>query len=65
MKERQWRVQRTSLQQSHSQMRWDLAYQCLLKWEQTLKTKPQQEARDESSHLRPCINTGTGRDTDS
>ncbi len=61
-----WSVYRRDLPQPDGQRRWDLAYQCLLKWAQamnqqeTSQIRDQQEAHDESSHLRTRIHLATG-----
>lgn len=64
---RQWKVQRTLLKHSEGQRRWDIAYQRLLQWTQEVADVPDQdialiitqEAKDESRHLRPCLDLTT------
>jgi len=62
-----WTIQRTTLLREDAQLRWDLAYQCLLKWAQmtaVCQVRLGQEAQDENSDICPGIHAGTGRDPD-
>jgi hypothetical protein len=59
--QQQWVIRRTSSQSFDAQRRWDLAYQCLLKWSQAMREK---EISDESRPLRPSINPASGRGRD-
>lgn len=65
-----WNVYRRTLPQPGGQRRWDLAYQCLLKWAQamsqqeTSRIRNQQEVHDASGHLRARIDLATGPDPD-
>ena len=59
--QRQWVIRRTSRPAPDTQKRWDLAYQCLLKWSQAMREK---EMSDESRPLRPSINPASGRGGD-
>ena len=47
---REWNVQRSCVGQPDGQYRWDLAYQCLLKWAK--QSSPTQEVQNESGTLR-------------
>ena len=61
MIERKWAVRRKAIPQEDAHLKWDLAYQCLLKWAQTkqvIQAQQDQEVHDESSHLCPRINAG-------
>jgi hypothetical protein len=65
----EWTVHRRTVAQIDGQRRWDMAYQCLLKWAQaagqeTLPTQVPQEAHDESCDLRPCIDPTAGSNAD-
>jgi hypothetical protein len=65
----EWTVHRRTTEQMDGQRRWDMAYQCLLKWAQaaeqeTLPTQIQQEAHDESSNLCPRIDPTAGSNSD-
>lgn len=65
----EWTVHRRTVQQADGQHRWDLAYQCLLRWAQTarqetLSVQTQQEAHHESSDLRSGIDTAAGAGPD-
>jgi hypothetical protein len=59
MKQRQWTVQRKTIPKEDAQIKWDLAYQCLLKWAQKREISQEQEVQDESSDLRQGINART------
>ena len=59
--QRQWIIRRTSSEITDAQRRWDLAYQCLLKWSQTMREK---ETDDESSDLRQGVDAAPGRRPD-
>lgn len=55
---REWKLQRSWLEQADGQRRWDHAYQCLLRWAQETGSSaplllPPQEVSDESSALHP------------
>jgi hypothetical protein len=60
---RTWKVGRTLVQRSDAQRRWDIAYQRLLQWTNEVSGVPAegtrlnttQEVKDESCHLRPCL----------
>ena len=41
MKPRRWEIHREMVPQTDGQRRWDLAYQCLLKWGKGTKAIPQ------------------------
>lgn len=62
----QWTIQRKMEPQKDGQRRWDLVYQCLLRWAQTNTSEhpncTQQEAPNESRDLRTCLDTRTSRD---
>jgi hypothetical protein len=65
----EWTVRRQIAEQANGQRRWDLAYQCLLRWAQTMRQEPlstqnQQEAHHESSDLRAGIDPAAGPDSD-
>jgi hypothetical protein len=65
----EWTVHRRTAEQVDGQRRWDLAYQCLLKWAQaagqeTLPTPTQQEAHDESRDLCTGIDPAAGSNSD-
>jgi hypothetical protein len=67
--EQEWRIHREAVPYVDGQRRWDLAYQCLLRWATTtrreiLPVQTQQEARDESSDLCPSVDPKTGADPD-
>lgn len=61
---RKYEVQRTKVNRSDGQRRWDIAYQRLLQWATEVTEVPDagtalimtQEVKDESRHLRSCIN---------
>ena len=60
-----WIVSRQTVQQTGGQRRWDLTYQCLLRWAQTAGREEgliqaQQEVCYESSNLRSGIDTEAG-----
>ena len=64
---RSWNVDRQITPQPDGQMRWDLAFQCLLKWAQTeppLCRGTKETTTHENRHLRPSIDTGTAANTD-
>jgi hypothetical protein len=63
----EWIIHRRTVEQTDGQRRWDLAYQCLLRWAQaarqgTSSVETQQEAHHESSDLCSSIDptAGTG-----
>lgn len=65
----EWNVHREVVQYSDGQRRWDLAYQCLLRWatatrQETSSIQAQQEARDESSHVCSSVDPKTGANPD-
>ena len=62
--EHQWRIRRAMHERSDGQAKWDMAYQCLLKWAQATRNTQTQEGQDESSHIRPCVNVRAGREAD-
>ena len=62
----EWRVHRQVVEYTDAQRRWDLAYQCLLRWargmgQESLSIQTQQEASDESSNLCASIDPAAGR----
>lgn len=59
--EKQWQVQRTMIARKDAQLRWDLAYQCLLKWRRGVNASQRQEVGNESRNIRPSVNSNTGR----
>jgi len=63
MKQHQWKIQRQAVPKENSQRKWDLAYQCLLKWAQTI-TIWDQEVQNESCNLCASINARTSRNPD-
>jgi hypothetical protein len=56
--QQQWEIRRTSHHTTDAQRRWDLAYQCLLKWSQMMR---EQEKTNESRDLRQSIHTKSSR----
>lgn len=65
----EWRIHREVVPQADGQRRWDLAYQCLLKWATTtrqeiLPVQTQQEAGDESGNLCARVDPKTGTNPD-
>jgi len=60
----EWNIHRQIAPQGDGQRRWDLTYQCLLKWAQTAATQRNQEADHASSDLCPRINPTPGSDPD-
>jgi hypothetical protein len=64
MKE-QWQVTRTTIGRPDGYQRWDLAYQCLLKWAQTSPAQlNEQEAHShENRDLHAGLDPRTGRNT--
>jgi uncharacterized protein (UPF0548 family) len=61
----EWNIQRKTIQQKQGQHRWDLAYQCLLKWAQSGNQKVscvqnQEEVLDESGVIHKSIDSETG-----
>ena len=65
MKSETWKIHREVKEQTDGQRRWDLAYQCLLKWGKELNQSPnQQEVSHEDSHLRTSINSTAGPNPD-
>ena len=67
--EQEWTVHREVVPYADGQRRWDLAYQCLLKWSTTMRQETssiqtQQEACDESGNLCPSVDPTTSADPD-
>jgi hypothetical protein len=65
----EWTVRRQTVAQVDGQRRWDLAYQCLLRWAQTmgqemLPIQAQQEAHHESRDLCPSVDATASPDSD-
>jgi hypothetical protein len=65
----EWIVRRQMVAQVDGQRRWDLAYQCLLRWAQTMRQEmlpiqAHQEAHHESRDLCPGIDPTAGPDSD-
>jgi hypothetical protein len=60
----QWQVKRTTIGKQDGHHRWDLAYQCLLKWAQTCPARPdpQETHHHENSDLHAGLDPRTGRD---
>lgn len=63
MKQRQWKIQRQAVPKENAHRKWDLAYQCLLKWAQ-VTTIRDQEVRNENCDLCASINPRTSRNPD-
>lgn len=63
MKQRQWKIQRQAVPKENAQRKWDLAYQCLLKWAQ-VTTIQDQEVRNENCDICASINARTSRNPD-
>jgi len=63
MKQHQWKIQRQAIPKENAQRKWDLAYQCLLKWAQETTTR-EQEAQNESCDLCASINARSSRNPD-
>ncbi len=63
MKQPQWIIQRQAVPKENAQRKWDLAYQCLLKWAQAITIRDQ-EVRNESCDLCASINARTSRNPD-
>ena len=66
---RAWTVQRSWLEQTNGQRRWDHAYQCLLRWAQETGASrpsllPSQEVSDESSTVHPGSDDPSTTDAD-
>jgi hypothetical protein len=64
-----WIVNRQIAQQMDGQRRWDLAYQCLLRWAQAASheeasTQAQQEVYHESSNLCSGVDAKTSPSSD-
>jgi hypothetical protein len=59
--QQRWTVQRICIEATDAQRRWDLAYQCLLKWSQETREK---ETGNESRDLRQSIDPAPGRRPD-
>jgi hypothetical protein len=59
--EQDWMIHRQIVEQAEAQRRWDLVYQCLLKWskEKSIDSKPE-EADHESGDLCTGVNTASG-----
>ena len=65
----EWTVRRQTVAQVYGQRRWDLAYQCLLRWAQTmgqemLPIQAHQEAHHESRDLCPSVDATASPDSD-
>jgi hypothetical protein len=63
MKQHKWRIQRQGVPKENAQRKWDLAYQCLLKWAKA-KAILDQEVQNENRDLRSCINARSSRNSD-
>jgi hypothetical protein len=63
MKQHKWRIQRRAVPKENAQRKWDLAYQCLLKWAQATAIR-NQEVQNESRDLCACINARSSRNSD-
>lgn len=61
MKQHKWSIQRQVVPKENVQRKWDLAYQCLLKWAKAIRD---QEVQNESRDLRSCINARSSRNSD-
>lgn len=65
MKPQVWKISRKTVPETDGQRRWDLAYQCLLKWGKVTEQIPDcQEASHESSHVCPGFDPTTSTDAD-
>jgi hypothetical protein len=63
----EWTVHRQTIQQIDGQRRWDLAYQCLLKWARVTKQEQVsllQEANHESGNLYSSFDQPPDADPD-
>ena len=66
----EWTIHRQTTARRDGQRRWDLAYQCLLKWAEVARQESlsnpitRQEVLDASSHVCTSIDDGAGRSTD-
>ena len=65
----EWIIHRRMVQQVDGQRRWDLTYQCLLRWakaarQETSTIERKQEAHDESGYLCSSIDPAAGADPD-
>lgn len=65
----EWRIQRRTVAQADGQRRWDLTYQCLLRWAHQAQAPPAplpqtQEEQNESGTVCACINATAGADAD-
>jgi hypothetical protein len=67
--EQEWIVRRQTVAQVDGQRRWDLAYQCLLRWTQTMRQEmlpiqTHQEAHYESRDLCPGVDPTASPNSD-
>ena len=65
----EWRIRREVVPYADGQRRWDLDYQCLLRWvattrQEILSVQTRQEARDEGNDLCPSVGPKAGADPD-
>jgi hypothetical protein len=63
----EWAIHRQTVQQIDGQRRWDLAYQCLLKWAQVMQQEQAtlfQEANHEGGDLRPSFDQPADAESD-
>jgi len=63
MKQHKWSIQRQVVPKENAQRKWDLAYQCLLKWAKA-KAIRDQEVQNESRDLCSGINARSSRNAD-
>ena len=66
----EWTIHRQTTVQNDGQRRWDMAYQCLLRWVETARKENMsnpvtpKEASNASSPVCTSLNDWTGRSTD-
>jgi hypothetical protein len=65
----EWAIRRQTVQQSDGQRRWDMTYQCLLKWAQAAiqeasPMQTSQEVQHASSNLCSSLDPAAGTDAD-
>lgn len=69
MKAHQWSIRRQAIPTADAQRRWDQAYQNLVRWSLVIPQDPLQEAqeqeeRDESGDVCPCVYATAGTSAD-
>lgn len=65
----EWQIRRRTVAQTDGQRRWDLTYQCLLRWARQAQATPAplaqtQEEQNASSSVCTCIDAAAGTNAD-